>query len=174
MRASIDIYVHPELSSSDIWPKDGAAARRMRVTLYSILGAFCVVTAVSTYAAYQYTTLGKSLHDRFVSLPAIVLGFMISVADIYLLSSPASSSNHGCSDTHIVPTLSSLSSQFIVLATRISIISSVLGGTGWRVTEQPSSLARNWLRPRNNSIYVRNSFSLSSLHDVLVSFTIFL
>ncbi|RDB24725.1 hypothetical protein Hypma_007382 [Hypsizygus marmoreus] len=59
MRASIDIYEHPQLSSSDVWPKDSSATR---TCLYSVLGVFSLA-AVSTFAAWRYASLGQSIHD---------------------------------------------------------------------------------------------------------------
>lgn len=63
MRAQSDLYVHPELTDSEVWGKDEAA--RTRARLCGVVGAL-TVAAASTFAAVQYTSIGKSIRERFV------------------------------------------------------------------------------------------------------------
>jgi len=51
MRATYDLYEHPELSGSEIWDKNSSGAARV----LTVLGTLFVVATISTFAVACYS-----------------------------------------------------------------------------------------------------------------------
>ncbi|KAF8917798.1 hypothetical protein CPB85DRAFT_1430882 [Mucidula mucida] len=67
MRAAIDIYEHPQLTSSEVWSKGDSPAAAEALSpaagLISALAALSLAAAASTYAVLHYSSLGSLLRD---------------------------------------------------------------------------------------------------------------
>lgn len=66
MRGAFEIYEHPDLTSSEVWPKTNPSARRE--ALYKVIAALSLVAAASTYVVYRYTGLGSIIQQRTTGL----------------------------------------------------------------------------------------------------------
>ncbi|EAU91196.2 hypothetical protein CC1G_06831 [Coprinopsis cinerea okayama7 len=53
MRAAVDLYESPELTSSEVWSPDSNAKSR----LCSVLGALSIAAVASSVAVYQFTSV---------------------------------------------------------------------------------------------------------------------
>ncbi|KAF8896724.1 hypothetical protein CPB85DRAFT_1440260 [Mucidula mucida] len=70
MRAAIDIYEHPQLTSSDVWSKGDSSADAEALSpasVISALGALSLAAAASTYAVLRYSSLGSLLRDSVLA-----------------------------------------------------------------------------------------------------------
>ncbi|TFK22564.1 hypothetical protein FA15DRAFT_671357 [Coprinopsis marcescibilis] len=63
MRAAVDLYESPELSSSEVWSPDAKSR------LCSVLGAISVAAVASSVAVYQFTSvMGAAAPKKFIAV----------------------------------------------------------------------------------------------------------
>ncbi|PFH52205.1 hypothetical protein AMATHDRAFT_2447 [Amanita thiersii Skay4041] len=68
MRAATSLYVHPELTDSDVWftPRSSSSSsssqHKSKPIVYALFGGLSLVAA-STLAVYQYTSIGRLIQQ---------------------------------------------------------------------------------------------------------------